>query len=139
MVASDSVHAAGYGQEYVADLGGLGNRHHLVAVHRGFERAYGVYLGDDGVSAHSARPERDSAPAPAISADDDLLACPEDVSGAGDAVQGALSGAVSVVEEVLCVCVVDRDDRVVELALLGEAVEPYYAGGSLLSAADHLG
>ena len=56
-------------------------------------------------------PHGDARAAPAVAADDEVLARQQDVGGADDAVDRALAGAVAVVEEVLGVGVVDGDDR----------------------------
>ena len=49
VLAADDVDVAGDGDEQVADLGGLGDRHDLEAVHRGLDGADRVDLGDDDV------------------------------------------------------------------------------------------
>ena len=51
VLVRDDVLVAGHGDEDVADLGGLGHRHDPEAVHRGFEGADRVDLGDDDVRA----------------------------------------------------------------------------------------
>ena len=110
VLTSDGFHAARYGDEDIADLSGFVHAHHLMAVHSGLKRAYGVDLCHNRLRAHAASAEGNAASAPAVAGDDDILACPEDVGGAGDAVKGALARSVAVVEEVLGVGVVDGDD-----------------------------
>ena len=61
------------------------------------------------------------------------------VGGADDAVERGLAGAVAVVEEVLGVGVVHRDDRVLERAVGGHGRETDDAGRGLLGAADDVG
>ena len=112
---------AGHGDEDVAVAGGVGHRHHVVAVHRGLERAQRVDLGHDHVRAmplgraarHRGRTSR--SPRPRSRARD------QQVRGADDAVDRGLARAVAVVEEVLGVGVVDRDDRVAQLACRASA------------------
>ena len=71
----------------------------------------GIDLGDDHLGAQAAGPQGDALAAPAVAADDDLPAGQQHVGRADDAVDGALAGAVAVVEEVLGLGVVDGDDR----------------------------
>ena len=82
---------------------------------------------------------RDAAAAPAVAEHDHALAGDQDVGRADDAVERRLAGAVAVVEQVLGVRLVDRDDREAELALGLERPQPDHAGRRLLGAADHLG
>ena len=122
--------------EDVADGRGLGQRHHAEAVHDRLQRAQRLHLGHDDLRAHPSRPHGDAAAAPAVAADDEVLARPEDVRGAGHAVDRALAGAVAVVEQVLGVGLVDGDDRVSEGAVAGHALQADDAGRRLLGAAD---
>ena len=137
-LARDDVLVAGRRAEDVADLGRALDRHHLVAVHEGLERPHGIDLGDDHVRAHAPRAHRHPAPRPAVAADDEAPPGEQEVGGADDPVDRGLAGAVAVVEEVLGVGLVDRDDREGELALGLERLEPDDAGRRLLGAAEDL-
>ena len=130
------LHAAGERNEYIAHARGFVHAHNLVSVHSGFQGAGVIDFGNDDVRAHAARAQRYAASAPAIARHHDFFARPKYVGGAGDAVQRALPGAVAVVEEVLGVGVVDRDDRIAQSAGVGEASQANDAGGGLFGAAD---
>ena len=119
-----------------AFLGGLDGRHHAVAVHDGLERAQRIDLADDDVGAHSLSAHRDASAAPTVAGHDQRAAGEQAVRRADDAVERRLTGAVAVVEEVLGVGIVDRDDRVLELAVVGHGLETNDTGGRLLGAAD---
>ena len=136
--ARDDVLVAGGRAEDVADLGRALDRHHLVAVHERLERPHGIDLGDDHVRAHAPRAHRHAAPRPAVAADDEAPPGEKEVGGADDPVDRGLAGAVTVVEEVLGVGLVDRDDREGELALGLERLEPDDAGRRLLGPAEDL-
>ena len=112
------------------------HRQHLEAVHDRLERAHRVDLGDDHVRAHPARAHRHAAADPAVAGDDEGLAREQHVRRADDPVDRRLAGAVAVVEEVLRLRVVDRDDREAELALALERLQADDAGGRLLRAGD---
>ena len=77
-------------------------------------------------------------PDPAVARDDDLAAGDEDVRRPQDAVERALAGAVAVVEEVLGLGLVDRDDREAERPVGGHRPQPDDAGRRLLGAGEDL-
>src|SRR5262249_29327076 len=124
--------------EDVADRGGLGDRHDHEAVHGRFQGPNGIDFGDDDLAAHAAGPQGDALAAPAVTGDDDFAAGQEGVGGPDDAVDGALAGAVAVVEEVLGLGVVDGDDRELEHAIAFHGPQAIDPGGGLFHAADHL-
>ena len=137
MLLRQHVLVAGDGAEHVADLGGFGHRHHAEAVHHGFERLRRIDFGDDDFGASAARAARKPASAPAVSGDHELRSGEQEVGGANDAVDGGLSGAVAVVEQVLGVGIVDRDDGITQHAFLRHGAQADDAGGGLFGAADH--
>ena len=125
MLAANDADVAGHRAEDVADLGGLLHRHHPEAVHHRFQRPQRIDLGDDDLRAHAARALRQTPAAPAVAGDHEVLPGEQLVRRAQDAVERALARAVAVVEEVLCVGVIDGDDRVRQHAVL----LPSRAGG----------
>ncbi len=135
-LARDDVLVAGRRAEDVADLGRALDRHHLVAVHERLERPHRVDLGDDHVRAHPAGPHGDPAAGPAVARDDEAPPGEEDVGRADDPVDGRLTGAVAVVEQVLGQGLVDGDDREGELSLGLERPQADDAGRGLLGPAD---
>ena len=135
----DHVLVAGGGDDEVGTGRRCGERHHLVAVHRRLQRAQRFDLGDDHLGAMALGAAGDAAAAPAVADHGEGLAGEQDVGGADYAVQGALPGAVAVVEQVLGHRIVNRDHRVAERAVFGHSAQAYHAGGRLLGAAEHLG
>ena len=87
----------------------------------------------------AGHPRRDPLADPAVSGDDDLAAGDEDVGGAQDPVERALAGPVAVVEEVLGLRLVDRDDREAEGAVGRHRLEPDDARRRLLGPGEDLG
>ena len=136
VLAGDDRLVAGRRHEDVPDLGRALHRQHLEPVHRGLERPERIDLGDDHVRAHALRPHGDAAATPAVAGDDELPAGEEDVRRTDDPVDRRLAGPVAVVEEVLGLRVVHRDDREPERAVALERTEADHAGGRLLGAAD---
>src|SRR5215831_6005260 len=107
LIASD-------GAENVADPGSINHGHHAEAVHGGFERLRRIDFGDDDLGAGATRAAGKTASAPAIAGDDELRSRKQEVGGANDAVNGRLTGAVTIVEQVLGVGIVDGDDRILQ-------------------------
>src|SRR5690606_25804366 len=89
--------------------------------------------------APAPRARCEPAAAPSVPRHDDDGSREQHVGGAEDAVQGALAGAVTVVEEVLGVGVVDGDDGELEDAVLGHGAKADDARRGLLRGAQHAG
>ena len=136
VLAGYRLQAAGERDEDVPDMRRLRHAHNLMPVHSRLKRARMIDLSDDDIRAHAARPQRHAAPAPAVARDHHLLARPKYVRGARDAVQRALPRAVAVVEEVLGIRVVHRDNRIPQPARARQAPQPDNARGRLFSPAD---
>src|SRR5450756_2185049 len=139
VLAAQHVDVAGGGDEQLGHLGGLGDGHDAVAVHDRFERAQRVDLEHDDVGAVALHAHREPAPAPAVAGQAHGAAGDEDVGGADDPVEGALAGAVAVVEHVLRVGLVDGHDGEHQPALGLERLEADDAGGGLFGAAYDVG
>ena len=105
---------------------------HLVALHRGLQRADRVDLGDDDAGALAAQRLGAALADVAVAADDGDLAADHHVGGAVDAVDERVAAAVEVVELRLGDRVVDVDGREQQLAGLEHLVEAVHAGGGLL-------
>ena len=84
------------------------------------------------MGAVAGHPRGDPLADPAVARDDDLAAGDEDVGRPQDAVERALAGAVAVVEEVLGLGLVDRDDREPEHPVGGHRPQADDAGRRLL-------
>ena len=139
MIAGDDALVAGKRDEQVADGGGLRHGHHAEAVHDGFDGLGGIDFGDDDVGAHAAGAHGDAASAPAVAGDHQRHAGQQHIGRADDAVDGALSGSVAIVEQMLGERVVDRDDGVAQHLLLGHGAQTNDAGGGFFGAADDVG
>ena len=136
VLAAPDVEVARAADEELADPRRIGRVHDPEAVHGRLEAADRVDLADHDVRPHPVRARRDAPPDPAVSADDDRLAGEEDVRRPQHAIDGALAGAVSVVEQVLGQRLVDRHHRVCQLARVRHGTQPDDARRRLLGAAD---
>src|SRR6266576_4457673 len=128
---------AGDGAEDVAELGGFGHRHDAETVHDGLERFRGINFGDDDFSSGATGARGEAAAAPSVAGYDELRSGEQEIRGADDAVDGRLSGAVTVVEQVLGIGVVDGDDGKLQHAFLSHGAQADDAGRGLFRAADH--
>ena len=88
--------------------------------------------------AQSLGPHRHALAAPAVAGDNHTLSGDQHIGGADDAVDGALTGAVAVVEEVLGHRVVDGNDGQFQDTVLLHRPEPDDARGRLFHARDHV-
>src|ERR1051326_953333 len=136
MFLGEDALVAGDGAEDVAELGGLGHRHDAEAVHHGLEGLGGIDFGDDDFGAASAGTGGEAAAAPSVAGDDELRSGKQEIGGPDDAVDGGLSGAVAVVEQVFGVGVVDGNDGELKHAFFGHGAQADDAGGGLFGAAD---
>ena len=114
------------------------HRQHLEAVHHCLERLHRIDLGNDHVRAHALGASGETAAAPAVAGDHELAPGEQLVRRANDAVDRRLAGSIAVVEEVLRLRLVDRDDREAERAVALERLQADDARRRLFRAADHV-
>src|SRR5688500_19076015 len=111
MFVIDHVTITGDSDKDVAYRSRLGNRHNAETVHHRFDCLDGIDFGDDHVCAHATRAERNAFTAPAVTNDDEVASGEQDVGRADDTVERRLPGAVTIIEEVLGLRVVDGNGR----------------------------
>ena len=136
MLLGENVLVAGHGAENVAEFGSFFHAHDAEAVHHGFERLCRIDFGDDDFGARAASARGEAASAPAVAGDHELRSCEQEIGGADDAVDGGLSGAVAIVEQVLGVGIVDGDDGVAKHAFFSHGAQANDAGGGFFGAAE---
>src|SRR5579864_856824 len=137
VIFGEHVLVAGDSAEDVAKLRGFGHGHHAETVHGSFERLGRVDLGDNDLGSSATRAAGETAPAPAVAGDDEFRSCKQKVGRANDAIDGGLSSAVAIVEEVLGVGVVDGDNGILQHAFFRHSAQANDAGGGFFGAADH--
>src|SRR5208282_5314451 len=84
--------------------------HDAEAVHHRLEGFGGIDFGDDDFGSGATGAGSEAAAAPSVAGDHEFRPGQQKVGGADDAVDGGLSGAVAIVEQMLGVGVVDGDD-----------------------------
>src|SRR5438270_1435906 len=107
----DDVPVTRYRDEDVSDRGRRDHRHDSEAVHHRLDSLYRIDLCHDDVCAEAARAHRNTLAAPAVTNHNQGPSGQQDICSADDAVNCGLPCAVSVVEEVLGLCIVDGDGR----------------------------
>ena len=138
MLGANHALVAGHGDENVAFLHRFGHRHDAEAVHYCFNALHGIDFGDDDVRAQAFCTHGHAAAAPAVAGDDDFEAREQDVSGANHAVNRGLTGAITVVEEMLGHRIIHRDDRILQRAVLGHGAQTDHAGGGFFGSGNHI-
>ena len=109
VLGAEDITIAGDGDEDVADLRCLMHRHDAVTLHHRIERLGWIDLSDDDIGAESTTTFRDSLSAIPETGDDEDLSCEQDVGRTEYRIKGRLSGAVTIVEHVLGIGVIDSD------------------------------
>src|SRR5690606_8132971 len=112
------INVAGGCYEDVANFRCFQHRHDTKTIHYSFECLQRVNLRHDHIGAHAGGPVGDAATATAITGYNHIASGQKDVGGPNDAVDSALSRTVAIVEEMLGVAVVHRNDREFERAIL---------------------
>jgi len=102
----DHIDIARQGAEEISQGCGLGNGHDPETVHDSLQCPQRIYFADDDMGPVALGPIGQTPAAPAVAADHEGASRQKTVGGPNDAVDGALSRAVSVVEEVFGVGVV---------------------------------
>src|SRR4051812_18366986 len=101
MLFVEDVLVAGDGDENIANLGGFAHGHDAMAIHDRFDGFEWIDFRDDNVGAHALSAEGQTFTAPSVARDYKFGARHEHVGAAYDTIQGALAGAVAIVEHVL--------------------------------------
>src|SRR5262249_11880176 len=107
-------------------------------IHHRFNSLDRINLGNDDIGPHALSSHGNSTPAPAVTCDHEAGTTDQAVRRTDDAVDRALAGPVTIVEQVLGVGVVDGDHREFQHLLFGHAAEPDDTSGRLFRAADHM-
>ncbi len=87
------------------------------------------------MGAMATRTHGNAATAPTVADHHKGSACQQDVGGANDAVEGALAGAVAVVEQMLGHGIIHRHHRIAECAIRRHGTQTDHPGSGLLGSA----
>ncbi len=97
----------------------------------------GIDLGDNDFSSGAAGAAGQTSSTPAVAGNHELRSCQQVVGGADNAVNGRLAGAVAIVEQVLGVGVIHRDDGKAQHTFFGHGAQADHAGRGFFRPADH--
>ena len=132
---ADNILAAGDCDKDVSKGCGFHHGHNLEAVHHGLHGLDGVYFRDNHAGTLAFCAHCNALAAPAVAGHNHVLSGHNQVGGAVDAVPHALAGAVTVVKEVLAVCVVHQHHGETEFSGGVHCLQAQDAGGCFLAAA----
>src|ERR1700688_794932 len=110
MLFGDDALIPGHRAEYVTEFRGFRHRPHTEAVHCGLKRLRRIHFSDDDLRSSSSSAAGKTSSAPTVSGDDELRPCKQKVRCANNAVNRGLPGAVAIVEQMLGISVVHRND-----------------------------
>src|SRR5690242_5446205 len=133
MLAIDYVTITSDSHEDIAERRRFADRHHAESIHHGFDCFDGIDFRNDDVRTHTARAQGHALAAPAITDDDERATSKQNVGGANDTVECRLACAVTIVKEMLRLCVVHSDGREGQHARSFHCLETLDAGGRLFS------
>src|SRR6266511_3968507 len=105
------VNITGDGAEEIADLRCLTHRHHLKTIHDRFECLHWINFCDDDLCTHAACTGGETASAPAVACHHEVFSSQQDVCRTDDTVNGGLTRAIAVIEQVLGQSIVHCDHR----------------------------
>src|ERR1043165_115483 len=111
MLAIDHVTIAGDSHEDVANRGRFTDRHHTESVHHCFDGLNRIDFRHHDIRAHTTRTQRDSLTAPAVTDNYKCTTSKQNVCRPNNTVECRLARAVTIVEEVFRLRVVDCDGR----------------------------
>src|SRR5713101_3552011 len=108
--ANHSCHAGG-SYEDIAKLHSLRHRQYLQTVHNRFQRFDCIDLADYHTRTHATSTHSNASSAPTVACDNEDCSGQEGIGCSQDAVNSVLTGAVTVIEEVLGGGIVDGNYR----------------------------
>src|SRR6185503_15305861 len=129
MFTVDHMTIAGDSHEDVANRRRFTDRHHAESIHYCFDGFNRIDFGHHNIRAHTTRARCDSLAAPAVTHNNKGTTSKQDICRANNTVECRLTGAVTIIEEVLRLRVVDCDRREGQHSCSLHRVETLYAGG----------
>ncbi|MNN50776.1 hypothetical protein D3C81_1653800 [compost metagenome] len=132
VLAADHITVARNGHEEIAAFCRFQHRHHMEAVHMRFNSFDCIDFSHDDISAKAFGPHSYTFAAPAVTDYNDRFAGYYQVGCADDAVPGRLACAVTVIEQILAVSIIDCYHRELQDALLLQGFQPDNSGCCLL-------
>ena len=130
--------AAGYGNKNVSDPCSFLHRHNIESVHYSLDGLHGIDLGNHNSCAESFRAHCGSLSAPAVTCNYNDFTGYDQVRGSVDAVPNRLSGAVTVVKEMLAVRVVYLNHRELKLIVPCHGFQSEDTGCGFFASADNI-
>ncbi len=112
MFFADNINIAGKRTEKIANPGGFVDRHDGKSVHNRFEGRQRIDFGDNHIRPHAAGSHGNTAPAPSITRNHKIGARQQTVGCTHNAVDRALAGAITIIKKMLCVGVINRNNRI---------------------------
>src|SRR3989344_1953765 len=107
MLGLDDVLVAGDSDEDIAYLSRSFHGHDPESVHRCLQYIERMDFGHNDVGAQAFCFQRDPFSAASVAADNYVFPCEQNVGASQDPIQGALPGPIKIIQEMLCLVVID--------------------------------
>src|SRR5690349_20247073 len=133
MLTIDHVTITGDGHEDIANRRRFAHRHYAESIHYRFDCLDRIDFRDDDVRTHATRAQGHALTAPSITNNYERATGEQDIRRANDAVECRLARAVTVIEEVLGLCIVHSDGREGQHARSFHSSETLNTGGCFFS------
>ena len=129
---------SGNGYEEISDLSRFIHGHYIESVHNSLDSLDGIYLRHDNSCAEALGSHGGTLSAPSVACNNYYLACNDQIGRTVYAIPYRLSGAVSVIEEMLAVSVVNPYHGELEGPCLIHGFKPYDTCCCLLTSANDI-
>ena len=138
IVLADDAGTTGYCDKEITDLCCLVHRHYIKSVHHCLNRLDRVYFSHNNFCAQTFGTHSHAFSTPAISCNNHIFACHDQVCGTVDTVKYRLSGSVTVVKQMLAVCIIYQYHREFQFIIFCHGDQADDTGCRLLTTSDDI-
>ena len=137
-IFGDNISATGNSNKEITDFSGFFHLHDLEAIHNGFHCLDWINLCDNNGSAQDLGTHGNALAAPTITGNHNIFTSYDQVGGTVDTVPNRLTGTITVIEQMLAVCVVHQYHWEFQLSCLIHRQQAQDTGGGFLTAANDI-
>ena len=138
VLLSNHAITACHSNEDISKLSSLLHLHHLEAIHNSLHGLDWINLSHNDLSTETLGAHCNTLSAPAVTGNNNILTCNDEVSCTVDTIPYRLACTIAVIEEMLAVSVIHEHHREFECTSLVELNETEDTCSSLLAATDHI-
>ncbi len=109
----------------------------METVHNRFQRPHRINLSDDYACTHASSSSGESSTTPSVAAHYEVFSSKQNVGGSHNPIYGALSSAVTVVEQMFGVSIIYGYDRIFKGTIFFHGSQPHNARRGFFGASFH--